>query len=132
MRVVAASGIDSYPLESIIRVDSHLDDWAGVDDPEDVAVVPRAMHLLQNQPNPFSPVTRIAFELRQEGPAVLRVYTISGRLVRTLVEGVSSAGLSSVPWDGRDEAGQLVASGVYFYVLTAPGIEERRKMVVLR
>jgi hypothetical protein len=126
---------DRYPLESIVRIDFHWEApsgrLAGVESPEDTAVLVQALHLLQNQPNPFSPETRIEFDLPQSGPVELKVYAVSGRLVRTLVEGRRAAGSHSVRWDGRDDAGRKVSSGVYFYNLSANGISESRKMILL-
>ena len=132
LEVVAIGGTDTYGLEGIVRIDFELDEWTGIDDPEGAADVLKILHLFQNQPNPFGPETRIAFELPQSGPAEFRIYAASGRLVRRLVEEVRSAGRHSVVWDGLDESGRAVSSGVYFYTLAAPGVEESRKMLLLR
>jgi hypothetical protein len=126
---------DRYPLESIVRIDFHWEApdgrLAGVESPEDAAVLIQALHLFQNQPNPFSPETRIEFDLPHSGHVELKVYAVSGRLVRTLVEGRRAAGTHSVRWDGRDDAGRKVSSGVYFCNLSADGISESRKMILL-
>ena len=90
-----------------------------------------AIHLLQNQPNPFSPETRIRFELPQGGEVELGIYSPDGRLVRTLVTGQRAAGRHTVRWDGLDDAQRKVSGGVYFYNLAAPGIEESRRMILL-
>jgi hypothetical protein len=128
--VVQAGGSDTFALESIVRIDFH---WqpTGIESPEDAAALVKALHLFQNQPNPFSPKTKIEFSLPQAGRVELKVYAVSGGLVRTLVAGRRSAGLHNVSWDGRDSNGEKVASGVYFYNLTAPGINECRKMILL-
>ena len=115
-----------------MRIDFFLDDWTGIENPEGVADVLKVLHLFQNQPNPFSPETRIAFELPQEGRTELRIYTVNGRLVRTLMKDTRPAGQYTVCWDGRDAAGESVATGVYFYTLVAPGVQESRKMILLR
>ncbi len=88
--------------------------------------------LSQNHPNPFNPTTMIAFSIRQRGQVTLKVYDVSGALVRTLVDENRPAGSHEVPWDGRDTRGQGVASGVYFYRLEAPGFTKTRKMVLLK
>ena len=132
VQIVTSGGTDNYSLESLTRIDFLLDDWTGVYDPEGTPGVLRALHLFQNQPNPFSPETRIAFELPQEGRAELRIYAVNGRLVRTLVEGKRPAGPYSVLWDTRDAAGEFVAAGVYFYTLVAPRVQESRKMILVR
>ncbi len=82
--------------------------------------VPPASRLLGNAPNPFNPTTEIRFELAAAdaaAPVALRVLDARGRLVRTLMSGTLGAGAHAVTWDGRDPAGRLAASGVYFYRL---------------
>jgi hypothetical protein len=84
-------------------------------------------------PNPFNPVTRIAYSVKEGGPALIEVYNVAGRVVRTLLETDLEAGASGyVVWDGRDDAGDRCASGVYFYRISAPGFETTRKMVMLK
>jgi len=132
LEVVTVGGTDVYELERIVQIDFDLDDWTGVEEPGPADHVVRALHLFQNQPNPFSPETRIAYELPQDGRAELRVYSVNGRLVRTLFDEGRPAGRHSIVWDGLDESGLAVSSGVYFYTLSAPGVEESRKMLLLR
>jgi hypothetical protein len=92
-----------------------------------------AFALGQNAPNPFNPATTIAFTVPEGGGNVtLRIYDVSGRLVRTLVDGFEAAGTREVSWDGRDDQGQQLASGVYHYQLTAPSHSERKRMVLLK
>lgn len=94
---------------------------------------PFAYDLGQNVPNPFNPATVIPYEVGEGGGrVVLRVYDVSGRLVATLVDGFQSAGPKSIAWEGLDAAGNRVASGVYFYRLTAPGYEKTLKMTVIQ
>jgi hypothetical protein len=91
-----------------------------------------ASSLVQNHPNPFNPLTHIAFNINLSGHVVLRVYDIAGRPVRTLVEGRREPQRYEVTWDGRDDEGNVVASGVYFYQLQVPGYAETKKMVLLK
>jgi len=93
---------------------------------------PLANRLEQNVPNPFNPSTTIAFTLREAGEVTLAVYDATGRHVRTLVSGRREARSYDVAWDGRDDAGTRVASGVYFYRLTAGSFTQTRKMVLLK
>ncbi len=95
-------------------------------------VTPAAFVLEQNYPNPFNPLTHITFSVAVPGEVELRVFDISGRPVCTLVEGWREARRYDVAWDGRDDSGNDVASGVYFYALEAPGCSETKKMVLLR
>jgi hypothetical protein len=88
--------------------------------------------LHQNWPNPFNPSTRIDFTLDEAGPVSLKIYDISGRLVRTLVDESRSPKSYMEEWDGRDVAGNDVASGVYFIRLTARGNTITRKAVLVR
>ena len=89
--------------------------------------------LAQNFPNPFNPATRISFALPVKGHVSLRVYNVAGQLVKTLTDGVWEAGSHELTWDGTNNLGASVASGVYFYKLTAGGdYENMKKMVLLR
>ena len=94
---------------------------------------PSAFVLLQNYPNPFNPSTTIGFSVSQSGSALLEIYDLTGRHVRTLLSGDVAAGNHSVQWDGRDERGSSVGSGVYFYRLRlGSNFESARKMVLMR
>jgi hypothetical protein len=89
--------------------------------------------LQQNVPNPFNPVTKISFVVPDGGANVsLRIFDLSGRLVRTLVDGHEPAGTRTVTWQGQDDQGQPAASGTYFYQLTGPSFSEMKKMVLLK
>ncbi|MBM3320546.1 MAG: T9SS type A sorting domain-containing protein [Candidatus Eisenbacteria bacterium] len=92
--------------------------------------------LLANVPNPFNPNTAIEFTLPADAFVDLSVYDVSGRLVRGLLLGELAAGSyvgdRAVPWDGTDDSGAAVRSGVYFYRLKADGREMTRKMVLVR
>ncbi|NOX38887.1 MAG: T9SS type A sorting domain-containing protein [Calditrichaeota bacterium] len=94
--------------------------------------LPATFQLLPNFPNPFNPVTHIVFELPHRADVDLSIFTITGQRIRTLVRGERSAGRYRVQWDGRDERGQPVSSGVYFYRLKAGTREQVRKMILLR
>ncbi len=83
-----------------------------------------------NSPNPFSAGTAIRFAVPASTPASLIVFDVQGRLVRHLVDGTSAAGVHTVNWDGRDDAGRLLPSGVYLYRLSTPAREIQRKMVL--
>ncbi len=80
--------------------------------------IARALHrLFQNYPNPFREATTIGYEVEQAGPVTITVYDILGRAVRMLVDEAQPVGTYHIAWDGRDAAGQAVASGTYFYRL---------------
>ncbi|MDD3641945.1 MAG: FlgD immunoglobulin-like domain containing protein [Candidatus Krumholzibacteria bacterium] len=94
---------------------------------------PMAFGLAQNFPNPFNPSTRISFTLPARSRVSLRIYNVAGRLVKTLADGAMDAGSHELTWDGTDNLGAGVASGVYFYTINAGnGYESTKKMVILR
>jgi flagellar hook assembly protein FlgD len=88
--------------------------------------------LAQNYPNPFNPATKIVFGLREPGFVSLRIYDSTGRLVRTLVEGHRASRVFEVLWNGLDERGTPMSSGVYFCRLKIGSFTGLRKMVLLR
>jgi hypothetical protein len=94
--------------------------------------VPLQFKLSQNAPNPWASGTRISYTLSHEAQVALRVYNPAGQLVRTLVDGGESAGFKQVAWDGRDDGGRRVPSGVYFYRLQAGAFSDTKKMVLIR
>jgi hypothetical protein len=95
--------------------------------------VPRSgTSLAQNTPNPFNPTTLIRYELSDREHVTLSVYDAGGTLVRRLVDEFRPVGRSEVVWDGRNDAGTPVGSGVYFYRLDAGKFTESRKMVLLK
>jgi hypothetical protein len=95
--------------------------------------LPAAGHrLLQNEPNPFNPTTRIAFTLGRETPVRLEIVDVAGRRRRVLLDARRPAGPHVVRWDGTDEQGHAMPSGVYLYRLTTPDWSATRKMVLLR
>jgi hypothetical protein len=95
--------------------------------------VASSYRLFQNVPNPFNPTTAIRFDVPAAGGRVtLQVFRVEGRLVRTLVDGYAAGGGQSIVWDGSDDRGRRVSSGLYFYRLRAAGFTEVRKMILLR
>ncbi len=94
---------------------------------------PLASRLLPNVPNPFNPSTTVRFDLVAGGPVDLRVLDVRGRLVRTLAAGaVYTQGRHALLWDGRDDAGGAVASGVYVVELTAGGARDAQRVLMLK
>ena len=96
----------------------------------------RSFHLAQNYPNPFNPVTTIPYAVgaRRSGttPVTLKVYNVLGQLVRTLVDDEKAAGSHLVSWDGRDESGRQLSSGIYVYRLEVGDSGVTKKMLLLR
>ncbi len=98
----------------------------------EVEDVPAVNALSQNFPNPFNPTTTIHFGLRMKGHVSIRIFDVAGRLVRTLADEVRDAGPHSVTWNGKNNLGNKVASGVYLYKMNTAEFERTRKMVLLR
>ncbi len=101
-----------------------------------VSAAPESFALMQNTPNPFNMSTRITYEVPtlQQGsaPIKLMVYNAQGQEVKTLVNERRSAGRYTVNWDGRDNAGNYVSSGVYFYKMTAGSVVLTKKLAVTK
>ncbi len=91
-----------------------------------------ATRLAGIHPNPFNPNTTVTFNLARAGHAVIGVYDVSGRLVRTLVDGELGAGEASVHWDGRSGDGSGVASGVYFVRFSSQGVTQTGKALLMK
>jgi hypothetical protein len=103
-------------------------------DPKDVSSTPVVATLsAANHPNPFNPVTRIVYTVPKAGHLSLKVFDIRGRLVRTLVDDRVEAGADQIAtWDGRNDAGAAVSSGVYFYEARTGGEVKVGKMALVK
>ena len=89
--------------------------------------------LSQAYPNPFNPVTKIAYSIKEAGPVAIEVYNVAGKVVRTLLDTELDAGAKGeVLWDGLSDRGENCASGVYFYSIAAPGYNATKKMIMLK
>jgi hypothetical protein len=99
----------------------------------DQIVPSNAMNKLeQNFPNPFNPETKINYSLVSSSTVVLNVYNVRGQKVRTLVNNQESAGHHTVKWNGTDDYGKQVSSGIYFYRLDCNKVHITRKMLLLK
>ena len=102
-----------------------------------LTAVPDTTALLHNYPNPFNPETWIPYQLSSDSPVSVSIYDKTGVLVRTLSLGMQSAGFynsrsRAAYWDGRNDAGERVASGLYFYQLRTPSFHQTRRLVVVK
>ncbi len=109
---------------AVANLHMHLDD-----------IISAKPALLQNYPNPFNPETWIPFQLSKEADVNIRIFNASGKLVRTLSLGRKEPGLyvdrdRAVHWDGKNEVGEEITSGIYFYTITAGEFSATRKMIV--
>lgn len=108
-----------------------LADWAGVAN-DDPAVTPVSTQLLGNSPNPFNPSTTISFHTAKAEPVQIAVYNQKGQLVRDWGLTTGAKGTHSVTWDGRDNQGQPVSSGVYLYRMQSGKYSATRKMILMK
>ncbi|MDD4857582.1 MAG: T9SS type A sorting domain-containing protein [Candidatus Krumholzibacteria bacterium] len=110
--------------------------WMDNDINEDITPVdnptPEVNKLAQNFPNPFNPSTSIKFDVKEKGIVTLEVYNIAGQHIRTLVKGIMDAGSHRVTWDGKNDRGGVVASGIYFCKMNTKNFSQTRKIVMLR
>jgi flagellar hook assembly protein FlgD len=96
-------------------------------------MVVEKFNLLQNYPNPFNPITTIEFTLDKNTDVELAIYNLLGEKIKTLVNSKLQGGLHSVQWDGTNEAGVKVGTGIYYYMVkTNDGRKLTRKMLLLK
>ena len=135
-------GLNSSTVKIRVRMDNSAADYWDVSDAPFSISEATSVHssapelgfvLEQNEPNPFNPITTITFVLESEAALVsLLIYDVRGAPVRTLVDGPQPAGRRSVVWNGLDDSGNPMASGIYFYQLQAGDQHSTRKMVLVR
>jgi hypothetical protein len=118
---------DPDTKEVLTAIRSFVPDISGID----VVDVPEVM-LHRNVPNPFTSKTSISYSVKAAGRVRLAVYSLTGRLVREIVDGYVEPGSYSAVWDGRDNLGNDVAGGVYYYRLERGEAFHAGKMILLR
>ena len=97
--------------------------------------MPLQFALDQNYPNPFNPSTSIRYTVdsrQASAPITLRVYNIRGQLVRVLVDGEVEPGNYQVVWDGRNDKGEDVSSGIYFYRMNTETFTKNRRLILIK
>ncbi len=117
-----------YQLHPILATD--ISPLSSVD--EHNAEMPTQFALRQNYPNPFNPTTMIRYDLPQRAHVRLIIYNLLGKKVRTLVDADETPGIKRVTWNGLNDAGERLASGVYVYRLQAGSFTATRKLVLLK
>ncbi|NOY60891.1 MAG: T9SS type A sorting domain-containing protein, partial [Calditrichaeota bacterium] len=91
-----------------------------------------AIALQQNYPNPFNPTTNITFELPKAMHVRLVIYNLNGQLISALVDGELNAGYHTASWNGLDQTGRQMPSGVYYYQLCTKNCVETRKLLLMK
>ena len=122
---------DLYPGATIFSVplQSFSLDVTSVDEADQI---PENFSLAQNYPNPFNPGTTIEYSLAQASSVVLKIYDMLGNKIRTLVNAKQIAGRKTVIWNGRNDEGDRVGSGMYFYELAAENTVQVKKMILIK
>ena len=99
---------------------------------DEEANIPAEFKLLQSYPNPFNPETTIEFQISRPSFVTLKIYNISGQEIKTLVNESKSAGYYSIKWDGTNDNGLKVNSGVFIYMIKAGIFSDVKKMILLK
>jgi len=126
------NALDYYEEEEFIFHLGSLD----IDEPDEEFMLPHVIRLHQNYPNPFNPTTTISFDIQgklgKKKHATLTVYDLRGRLVKILISEKLEPGSHKVLWDGKNEQGQQVSSGIYLYTLKSGDKRYTRKMIMVK
>jgi len=112
-------------IRQLYQEETSLDSKSGAGRPLDY-------HLFQNYPNPFNQQTQIRYQLCQRGFVKLHICDLLGRQVRQLIQGEKPEGWHQINWDGRNDRGEFVATGIYFYQIQVNDFCEKRKLVLIR
>jgi len=116
-----------------LMVSAYITDTTTVSENEQVVnEIPKTYNLMQNYPNPFNPTTLISYQLPESQMVTIEIYNSLGEKVRTLTNGIQSAGYHTIQWKGDNNAGNSVASGMYLYRMTAGKFVSVKKMLLLR
>jgi serine protease len=123
------SDFDNFCVSSVVTAS---DDWVEMGEGQSEVSLPTTFTLDQNHPNPFNPTTVITYSLTASADVELVVINVLGQQIRTLVNQYQSAGNHEVVWDGRDQGGNQVASGIYFYRMASAGSVDTKKMLLMK
>jgi len=136
---VDAATIEAWIAQARLEDDGSLAFKQGVENLENLlaSLIPEETALLANYPNPFNPETWIPYQLAESAEVTLTIYDINGEMIRRLAVGYQAAGMyrsrsRAVYWDGRNQLGESVASGLYFYTLTTGDFTATRRMLILK
>ena len=136
---VDAATIEAWIAQARLEDDGSLAFKQGIENLERLlaSLIPEETVLLANYPNPFNPETWIPYQLAESAEVTLTIYDLNGKMIRHLRVGHQSAGMyqsrsRAVYWDGRNQLGELVASGLYFYTLRAGEFSATRRMLILK
>ena len=129
---VADNNETSFNFIEGLVLDNNLEDLSSELLTGRMETLPTVYHLAQNYPNPFNPTTEIAYSLPKDGKVTLEIFNLLGQKVITLVDCEQESNSYSVSWNGQNESGVKVTSGVYLYRLNVNNFVQTRKMVLLK
>ena len=136
---VDAAMIEAWIAQARLEDDGSIAFKQGIENLQNLlaSLIPEETALLRNYPNPFNPETWIPYQLAESAEVTLTIYDMNGKLVRRLAVGHQAAGMyqsrsRAAYWDGRNQLGEPVASGLYFYTLTAGEFTATRRMMILK
>ena len=136
---VDAATIEAWIVQAQLEDDGSIAFRQGIENLQNLlaSLIPDETALHRNYPNPFNPETWIPYQLAEPAEVTLIIYDMNGQMVRRLAVGHRAAGMyrsrsRAVYWDGRNQLGESVASGLYFYTLTADDFTETRRMLILK
>ena len=136
---VDAAMIEAWIAHARLEDDGSVAFKQGIENLQNLlaSLIPEETALLRNYPNPFNPETWIPYQLAESAEVTLTIYDINGQLIRRLAVGHQAAGMyqsrsRAAYWDGRNQLGEPVASGLYFYTLTADEFTATRRMMILK
>ena len=121
LKGITIVGADGSIIKSIARTES-----------SEIKAIPVSFALQQNFPNPFNPSTEIRFDLPENDNVTLAVYNMMGQKIKTLTSGNMSPGYHSIIWNGTNDAGAKVATGMYFYSINTSSFQSIKKMLFLK
>jgi hypothetical protein len=134
LRVKVTAGSETVYDTHLVTYDDGTNPWKrNVGDNPTTTEIPETYHLSQNYPNPFNPSTTIKYQIPEAAHVTIRIYNLLGKEVTRLVNQTHVAGYYDVQWDGKDDSGHEVASGIYIYRIEAGEFSSAvRKLAILR
>ena len=126
------SGVKDRPNDMWVVLIRAYVSFGPTDAKENIELLPTSFSLEQNYPNPFNPSTIISYNIPKAGNVQIKIFDALGREVRSLINEDKPAGKYNIAWDGRDNYGSRVSSGVYFYTIRSGNFVETKKMVLMK
>jgi len=121
---------ETYEIGNIQKID--FNDITNIDDAQKLQHIIKSFKLLQNYPNPFNPSTTIEYQIPRSGKVEISIFNMNGRLVKKIVNQNQNEGSYKVVWNGKNQTGGKVASGLYLYTVKFENSISSKKMLLLK